>query len=67
MSFQDKLMALMNFGVTQVLPVAVKNPTEQAKILPYVGLGIGALALLETLFSHTITTSTISTTPTTGA
>lgn len=66
MTFQDKLMALMNFGITQVLPATVTNPTTQAKILPWIGLGIGGVALLETLFSHTVT-PTVSTTPTTGA
>lgn len=51
MSFHDKLLAILNFGVTQVLPVAVKNPETQAKITPYIGLGIGLIAVIDALLS----------------
>lgn len=65
MTFQQKLMALLNFSVTEVLPVTVKSPATQAAVLPYIGLGVGAIALLETLFSHTPIATTPSTAPTT--
>lgn len=53
MSFHDKLMALLNFSVTQVLPATVKNPDTQAKILPYIGLGVGMIALIAALTAKT--------------
>jgi hypothetical protein len=51
LTFQQKLMLLMQFSITEVLPVAIPNPATQAKITPYIGLGIGLIALLEALFS----------------
>lgn len=58
MTFQQKLEALLNFGVTQVIPVVVKNPATQDKVGGYVGLGIAGLALIEALLSHTPTATT---------
>ena len=53
MSFHDRLALLLNFGVTQVLPAVVKNPDTQAKITPYIGLGVGLIALIEAVFNKT--------------
>jgi hypothetical protein len=50
LTFQQKLMLLMQFSVTEVLPVAIPDPVTQAKVMPYIGLGIGLIALLEALF-----------------
>ncbi len=52
LTFLDKLNTIANFGVTQVLPQFVKNPDTQAKVIPYVGLGVAAISLFEALFIH---------------
>lgn len=52
MTFQEKLNAILQFGVGQ-LPIVIKNPDTQAKVLPYIGLAIGGIALIEALLMHT--------------
>ncbi len=48
--FQQRLNAILQFGITQVIPVVVKNPATQSTVAGYVGIGIGLVSLIEAFF-----------------
>lgn len=64
MTFAQKLAAIFQFGATQVLPLAVKDTAKQNTVLGWAGAGVVGIALVETLFSHTVAPTTPTVPPT---
>lgn len=62
MTFAQKLGAIFQFGATQVLPLAVKDAAKQQTVLGWAGVGVVGIALVEALFSHSVTPTTTTTT-----